>query len=59
LWVRRTPGGQPLTLVADRDIVILSSGHAHQGGVLWREVRTVEGVLGWVQEEFLAINEET
>lgn len=59
LWVRRTPGGTPLALVGDRDIVILSSGHAHQGGVLWREVRTVAGVLGWVQEEFLTFGEET
>ncbi len=54
LWVRRTPGGQPLALVHDQDIVILFSGHAHQGGILWQEVSTVSGEVGWVQEEFLS-----
>ncbi len=53
LWVRRTPGGENLSLVRNGDLVILSSGHANQGGFLWQEIRTVDGVLGWVQEEFL------
>ncbi|KAA3663809.1 MAG: hypothetical protein DWQ04_08945 [Chloroflexi bacterium] len=57
LWVRRTPGGQSLSLVRNNDLVILSSGHANQGGILWREIRTVDGVLGWVQEEFLSLSE--
>ena len=57
LWVRRTPGGQTLSLVRNGDVVILSSGHANQGGILWQEVRTVNGVLGWVQEEFLLSSE--
>lgn len=56
LWVRRTPGGQPLSLVRNGDLVVLSSGHANQGGILWQEIRTVDGVLGWVQEEFLTLN---
>lgn len=58
LWVRRSPGGQQLSLVRNGDVVVLQSGHAHQGGILWQEVRTVDGVLGWVQEEFL-IRDET
>ena len=53
LWVRRSPGGQSLTLIRNGDLVILSSGHANQGGILWQEIRTVDGILGWVQEEFL------
>ncbi len=57
LWVRRTPGGENLSLVRNGDLVILSSGHANQGGFLWQEIRTVDGVLGWVQEEFLLASE--
>jgi hypothetical protein len=58
LWVRRTPGGQQLVIVADQDVVILSTGHAHQGGLLWQEIVTVSGVKGWVQNEFLDYGEE-
>lgn len=57
LWVRRSPGGQQLSLVRDGDVVILQNGRGNQGGVLWREIRTVAGTLGWVQEEFLAFDE--
>lgn len=59
LWVRRTPGGQPLALVQDGDLVILSTGHAHQGGLLWREVSTVAGETGWVQEEYLSFEDQS
>lgn len=57
LWVRRTPGGQTLSLVRNGELVLLSSGHANQGGILWQEIRTVDGVLGWVQEEFILSSE--
>ena len=53
LWVRRSPGGQQLVIVQDNDTVILENGRANQGGILWREIRTVNGILGWVQAEFL------
>ncbi|WP_420627348.1 hypothetical protein [Candidatus Leptofilum sp.] len=53
LWVRRSPGGQQLVIVQDNDVVILENGRANQGGILWREIRTVNGILGWVQTEFL------
>lgn len=55
LWIRRSPGGQTLSLVQGGDIVILMPGHANQGGQLWRQVMTVKGEVGWVQEEFLLI----
>ena len=58
LWVRRSPGGQTLTLLRDGDIVILSAGHGNQGGIIWREIRTVNNVLGWIQEEFLLLDTE-
>lgn len=53
LWVRRSPGGQQLVLVTDNEVVLLENGRANQGGILWREIRTVTGILGWVQEDFL------
>jgi hypothetical protein len=53
LWVRRSPGGQPLVIVQDNEIVLLENGRANQGGILWRQIRTVSGIVGWVQAEFL------
>jgi hypothetical protein len=38
--------------------VLLENGRANQSGILWREVRTVDGVLGWLQEEFLVISDQ-
>jgi hypothetical protein len=56
LWIRRSPGGQTLLIIHDQDVVIVRNGRAHQGGILWREVSSVTGVIGWVQEEFLNYN---
>jgi cytoskeletal protein RodZ len=53
LWVRRSPGGQQLIIVQDNEVVLVENGRANQGGILWREIRTVSGILGWVQAEFL------
>jgi hypothetical protein len=53
IWLQRSPGGQELLLVKDQDLVILNRGHANQGGILWQEVTAVNGVVGWIPEEFL------
>jgi len=53
LWVRRSPGGQNLVIVQDNEIVLVENGRANQGGILWREIRTVSGIVGWIQAEFL------
>ena len=55
LWVYRSPGGQQLVVVRDQDIVILLPGHALRNGLVYRQVSTVEGIVGWVEEEFLSI----
>jgi hypothetical protein len=55
LWLKRSPGGQNLTLLRDGDVVLLRPGRANQGGLLWRQVATVAGIEGWVQEEFLLV----
>ena len=53
IWVVRSPGGQNLVTVTDGDLVIVLPKHANQGGILWRQIRTVKGIVGWVQEQFL------
>lgn len=53
LSIRRAPGGEPLVQVIRGDTVLLLPGRAFYGGALWREVSTVTGVVGWVQEQFL------
>jgi len=58
LWLKRSPGGQNIALLQDGDIVLVLSGHANQGGIVWREVRTLEGIGGWLPEEYLLPLEE-
>ena len=57
LWMRRTPGGQTLVLVRGDETIILLPGHANQAGILWQQIMTVDGTVGWVQEEFVAKEE--
>lgn len=54
IWLVRSPGGQNLVTVTDQEIVILLPRHANQGGLLWREILTVQGISGWVQEQFIS-----
>lgn len=53
VWIQRSPGGQNLIILSSGDIVILLNGRANQGGVLWQEIMTVDGIVGWIQEEYL------
>jgi hypothetical protein len=57
IWLRRSPGGQNLIVLQDKEIVILHSGRANRAGVIWRQVATGNGTLGWVEEQFLRFNE--
>ncbi|MCA9932941.1 MAG: hypothetical protein H6662_06460 [Ardenticatenaceae bacterium] len=57
LVVQRVPGGEIVGLVPNGGLVILQPGHANYAGDLWREVRTVDGILGWVPETSLAFNQ--
>jgi hypothetical protein len=58
LYVKRTPGGRDIALLQGGDVVVLLPGHANVGGVLWREVSTVDGTSGWVMESFLDMDVE-
>jgi hypothetical protein len=58
IWLKRTPGGQDFVLVRGGDTVILQPGHANYGGVMWRQISTVDGTVGWVLESYLGTGEE-
>jgi len=53
LPLRRLPGGPVLVVLVRGDIVLPLSGHAFYDGDVWREISTVEGMIGWVPDEFL------
>jgi hypothetical protein len=53
VWLHRSPGGQNIVTVGSGERVIVLGGHANQGGILWREVSTLNGTIGWIEEEFL------
>jgi hypothetical protein len=55
VWIRRMPGGQALVMVRHNDTVVLLSGRANQGGILWQEINTPDGTIGWIPLEFLLI----
>jgi hypothetical protein len=59
LWVKRTPGGRDIAIVRGGEVVVLLPGHANVGGVFWREVGTVDGTIGWVQDSYLDLETET
>ena len=58
VWIYRSPGGQNLLILSTGDLVIALNGRANQGGVLWQEIMTVDGVVGWIQAEYLVFEEE-
>lgn len=59
IWLRRSPGGQTLVILQDGQTVLVRPGHANRAGILWQEVSTLDGVVGWVELEFLAFDEES
>lgn len=58
VWIRRTPGGQNLVLVKGGDVVILQPGYASRASTFWQEIRTVDGVVGWLEITYLDQAEE-
>lgn len=53
LPVRRSPSGPVLVVLTRGDTVIPLTGRAFHSGEVWREIQTVNGIFGWVQERFL------
>jgi hypothetical protein len=58
VWIYRSPGGQELVLTPGGTTVILLPRRASQGGVLWREIMTVQGLTGWIDDTYLVYSEE-
>jgi len=42
-----------LVVLVRGDTLLPLSGHAFHTGEVWREISTVNGVIGWVPERFL------
>jgi hypothetical protein len=40
-------------LISDEATVILMPGRANHGGALWREIMTVDGLRGWIEEQYV------
>lgn len=57
IWLKRSPGGQNMVLVRDGEVVLVLARRANQNGILWREVATVDGVEGWLQQEFVILSD--
>ena len=57
IWVYRSPGGQRLALLTNGDTVILANGRANRDGLIWRKIRTVNGITGWIEEGFIRYEE--
>ena len=57
LFIRRYPGSsQTVAILNNGDTVLLLPGRANQGGILWQEISTLDGLEGWAQYEFLTFN---
>ncbi len=57
LWVKYTPGGNNLILLQDNDTVILMPGNANHTGVIYKEIMTVDGTIGWAQRDYLSFGD--
>ncbi|HFQ92992.1 MAG TPA: SH3 domain-containing protein [Anaerolineae bacterium] len=53
----RSPGGQQLAVLEHGDTVILENGRANRDGLIWQKIRTVKGIAGWVEEQFISYEE--
>jgi hypothetical protein len=40
-------------LVKGGDVVILQPGYANRASTFWQEIRTVDGVVGWLELTYL------
>lgn len=59
VWIYRSPGGQELVLSPGGSTVILLPRRSSQGGFLWREVMTVGGLTGWIDDSYLIYGDES
>jgi hypothetical protein len=59
VWIYRSPGGQELVLAPGGSTVILLPRRSSQGGFLWREVMTVDGLTGWIDDSYIVYGDDS
>jgi hypothetical protein len=59
VWLRDLPGTETeqLEWLLEGTILIVFPGQETADDLLWRQVQTEEGLIGWVASDFIAINE--
>jgi hypothetical protein len=59
VWLRAAPGtaGEQLEWLPDGTVVTLLDGQETADDLLWQQVQTEAGVVGWVAADFLLISE--
>ncbi len=59
VWLRGTPstGGEQLSWLLDGTVVTVLPGRQQADDFEWQQVRTAEGVEGWVAVDFIVYNE--
>ncbi len=59
VWLRATPGinGEQLERLPNGAVVILLDGQETADDLLWQQVQTEAGVIGWVAADFILLSE--
>ena len=59
VWLRESPGTETeqLEWLLEGTILIVFPGQETADDILWRQVQTEEGLIGWVASDFIAIGE--
>ena len=55
LWLRRTPGGQQLTIYQEGSRLQQLGADQEVQGLIWRNVRTQDGAEGWMAAQYLVL----
>ena len=59
VWLRDLPGTETeqLEWLLEGTVIIVLSGQETADDLLWQQVQTADGLIGWVASDFIAINE--
>ncbi|WP_420627278.1 SH3 domain-containing protein [Candidatus Leptofilum sp.] len=59
VWLRATPSttGEQLEWLLDGTVLTLLDGQETADGLLWQQVQTQTGVIGWVAADFILVSE--
>jgi hypothetical protein len=57
--MRRTPGGDSLGLVIEGAVVTLTGREEQAEGHTWKEAKASDGRVGWIDDQFIAMDVST